>query len=93
MKPVRLVQDLLAYDFYTDRVYRFSIVRLVSSLAQAADWMDRVVVSGMANGVGRLSLASAEGLKLGVSGASQTYVLTVVAAVVLLLLVVLGSGG
>ena len=92
VKPVRLVQDLLAYDFYTDRVYRFSIVRLVSSLAQAADWMDRVVVSGMANGVGRLSLASAEGLKLGVSGASQTYVLTVVAAVVLLLLV-LGSGG
>ncbi len=93
VKPVRLMQDLLAYDFYTDRVYRFSIVRLVSSLAQAADWMDRVVVSGMANGVGRLSLASAEGLKLGVSGASQTYVLTVVAAVVLLLLVVLGRGG
>ena len=92
-KPVRLMQDLLAYDFYTDRVYRFSIVRLVSSLAQAADWMDRVVVSGMANGVGRLSLASAEGLKLGVSGASQTYVLTVVAAVTLLLLVVLGLGG
>ena len=93
VKPVRLMQDLLAYDFYTDRVYRFSIVRLVSSLAQAADWVDRVVVSGMANGVGRLSLASAEGLKLGVSGASQTYVLTVVAAVVLLLLVVLGRGG
>ena len=93
VKPVRLMQDLLAYDFYTDRVYRFSIVRLVSSLAQAADWMDRVVVNGMANGVGRLSLASAEGLKLGVSGASQTYVLTVVAAVVLLLLAVLGRGG
>ena len=92
-KPVRLMQDLLAYDFYTDRVYRFSIVRLVSSLAQAADWVDRVVVSGMANGMGRLSLASAEGLKLGVSGASQTYVLTVVAAMVLLLLVVLGRGG
>ncbi|OOV34001.1 NAD(P)H-quinone oxidoreductase subunit F [Candidatus Synechococcus spongiarum LMB bulk10E] len=92
VKPVRLMQDLLAYDFYTDRVYRFSIVRLVSSLAQAADWMDRVVVNGVANGVGRLSLASAEGLKLGVSGASQTYVLTVVAAVVLLLLLVLGRG-
>ncbi|KKZ13552.1 MAG: NAD(P)H-quinone oxidoreductase subunit F [Candidatus Synechococcus spongiarum 15L] len=92
VKPVRLMQDLLAYDFYTDRVYRFSIVRLVSSLAQAADWMDRVVVNGVANGMGRLSLASAEGLKLGVSGASQTYVLTVVAAVVLLLLLVLSRG-
>ena len=93
VKPVRLMQDLLAYDFYTDRVYRVSIVRLVSSLAQAADWLDRIVVNGMVNGVGRLSLASAEGLKLGVSGASQTYVLTVVAAVVLLLLVVLGPWG
>ncbi len=93
VKPVRLMQDLLAYDFYTDRVYRVSIVRLVSSLAQGADWLDRIVVNGMVNGVGRLSLASAEGLKLGVSGASQTYVLTVVAAVVLLLLVVLGPWG
>lgn len=93
VQPVRLMQDLLAYDFYTDRVYRFSIVRMVSSLAQAADWIDRIVVNGMANGVGRFSLASAEGLKLGVSGASQTYVLTVVAAVVLLLVLVLGHGG
>ncbi|MXX08839.1 MAG: NAD(P)H-quinone oxidoreductase subunit F [Synechococcus sp. SB0673_bin_10] len=93
VQPVRLMQDLLAYDFYTDRVYRFSIVRMVSSLARAADWIDRIVVNGMANGVGRFSLASAEGLKLGVSGASQTYVLTVVAAVVLLLLLVLGRGG
>ena len=92
VRPVRLMQDLLAYDFYTDRVYRVSIVRLVSLLAQATDWIDRVVVNGMVNGVGRLSLASAEGLKLGVSGASQTYVLTVVAAVILLLLVALGSG-
>ncbi|MCY4054690.1 MAG: NAD(P)H-quinone oxidoreductase subunit F [Cyanobacteria bacterium MAG CAR4_bin_6] len=91
VQPVRLMQDLLAYDFYTDRVYRFSIVRLVSSLAQAADWLDRIVVNGMANGVGRFSLASAEGLKLGVSGASQTYVLTVVVAVVLLLLTVLAG--
>ena len=93
VQPVRLMQDLLAYDFYTDRVYRFSIVRMVSSLARAADWIDRIVVNGVANGVGRFSLASAEGLKLGVSGASQTYVLTVVAAVVLLLLLVLGRGG
>jgi NAD(P)H-quinone oxidoreductase subunit 5 len=37
------------------------------------------------NGIGRLSLASAEGLKLGVGGQLQSYVLTVVAAIVLLL--------
>ena len=85
LRPVRLVQDLLAYDFYTDQVYRFSIVRVVAALAQAADWTDRVVVNGVVNGIGRLSLASAEGLKLGVSGASQSYVLTVIVAVLLLL--------
>jgi len=87
LQPVRVLQDLLAYDFYTDQVYRISIVRLVASMAQAADWVDRVVIGGLVNGLGRLSLASAEGLKLGVSGASQTYVLTFLAAVVLLLAV------
>jgi NAD(P)H-quinone oxidoreductase subunit 5 len=34
--------------------------------------------------VGGLSLASAEGLKLGVSGQLQSYVLTVIMAIVLL---------
>ena len=42
-------------------------------------------MSGFVNGIGRLSLASAEGLKLSVSGQLQTYVLTVLLAIVLLL--------
>ena len=37
------------------------------------------------NGVARLSLQSAEGLKLSVSGQSQSYVLTVLVAIVLFL--------
>jgi len=41
------------------------------------------VIKGMADGVGRLSLASANGLKLSVSGQLQSYVLTVLLAVVL----------
>jgi NAD(P)H-quinone oxidoreductase subunit 5 len=82
---LRVVQDLLAYDFYTPVIYRSTIVRLVAGLAQATRWFDLNVVKGVVDGVGRLSLASAEGLKLSVSGQLQSYVLTLIVAIVLLL--------
>ena len=85
LKPARLVQDLLAFDFYTDRIYRATIVALVARLAALANWIDRVLVNGLTDGLGRLSLMSAEGLRLGVSGQMQTYVLTAIVAIVLLL--------
>ena len=84
LRPLRTLQDLLAYDFYTDRIYRATIVAWVAGLAQFTNTIDRVVVNGLARRVGSLSLASAEGLKLGVSGQLQTYVLTVLVAIVLL---------
>jgi len=85
-QPVlRLVQDLLAADFYTPALYRASIVRLVSGLAQATRWFDIAIVKGFVDGVGRLSLATADGLKLSVSGQLQSYVLTLILAIVLLL--------
>ena len=83
-RPLRTLQDLLAADFYTDRIYRRTIVAFVSGLARLTDAFDRTVVSGLANRVGLVSLASAETLKLSVSGQLQSYVLTLVAAVVLL---------
>ena len=83
--PWRALQDLLASDFYTDRIYRATIVAAVAGLARLTVWFDRTLLNGLVNGIGRLSLASAEGLKLGVSGQLQSYVLTVVAAIVLLL--------
>jgi len=83
--PLRALQDLLASDFYTDRIYRATIVAAVAGLARLTVWFDRTLVNGLVNGIGRLSLASAEGLKLGVGGQLQSYVLTVVAAIVLLL--------
>jgi NAD(P)H-quinone oxidoreductase subunit 5 len=43
------------------------------------------VVNGLVNGIGSLSLQSAENLKLSVSGQLQSYVLTVIVAIVLLL--------
>ncbi|MEB3159596.1 MAG: NAD(P)H-quinone oxidoreductase subunit F [Synechococcus sp.] len=84
-RSLRLLQDLLASDFYTDRIYRATIVAAVAGLARLSNWIDQTLVNGLVNGIGRLSLASAEGLKLGVSGQLQTYVLTVLAAILLLL--------
>jgi NAD(P)H-quinone oxidoreductase subunit 5 len=83
-RPLRTLQDLLAFDFYTDRIYRSTIVAAVAGLARLTDSFDRVVVNGIGNRIGQASMASAEGLKLGVSGQLQSYVLTVVAAIVLL---------
>jgi NAD(P)H-quinone oxidoreductase subunit 5 len=84
IRPLRTLQDLLAYDFYTDRIYRATIVAFVAGLSQLTNTFDRVVVNGLVNRIGVGSLASAEALKLGVSGQLQTYVLTLVLAIVLL---------
>jgi NAD(P)H-quinone oxidoreductase subunit 5 len=91
---IRVIQDLLAYDFYTPEIYQRTVVSLVANLAQFTRWFDLNVIKGLADGVGRLSLATADGLKLSVSGQLQSYVLTVLLAIVLLLGVLqVGRGG
>ena len=82
---LRVVQDLLAYDFYTPEIYQRTIVTLVASMARLTRWFDITVIKGLVDGVGRLSLTTAEGLKLSVSGQLQSYVLTLIMAIVLLL--------
>ncbi len=84
LRPLRVLQDLLAFDFYTDRIYRATIVAFVAGLARITNGFDQLVVNGMVNRIAAVSMGSAEGLKLGVSGRLQTYVFTVVAAIVLL---------
>ena len=84
-QPLRGIQDLLAQDFYTEKIYRATIVAFIAGLARLTNGFDRQVVNGLVNGIGRLSLQSADGLKLGVSGQLQSYVLTVVVAIVVLL--------
>ena len=84
-QPLRGIQDLLALDFYTETIYRATIVAFVVGLARFTNAIDRQVVNGVVNGIGRLSLQSAENLKLSVSGQLQSYVLTVVIAIVVLL--------
>lgn len=82
---LRWCQDLFENDFYTERFYRITIVNVVASFARLAGWFDRNVVDGVLHGLARVSLQSAEGLKLSISGQTQTYVLTVIAAIVILL--------
>jgi NAD(P)H-quinone oxidoreductase subunit 5 len=83
-RPLRVAQDLLAYDFYTDKLYRLTVVGLVDRLAQLSNWFDRYVVDGFVNLVGMASLLSGEGLKYSISGQSQGYILTIVIGVSLL---------
>ncbi len=81
-KPIRLpwkpLQDLLAYDFYTPKLYRSSIVGSVDVVSRVTDWIDRYVVDGFVNLVGVSSLFSGEALKYSNSGQGQSYVMTIV---------------
>ncbi|MCC5635105.1 NAD(P)H-quinone oxidoreductase subunit F [Nostoc sp. CHAB 5844] len=87
-KPIRLpwkgLQDLLAYDFYTPKLYRMTIIFSVAQLAKFADMVDRFVVDGIVNFVGLFSLLGGEGLKYSTSGQTQTYAFTVLVGIGLL---------
>ncbi|MFQ4137554.1 NAD(P)H-quinone oxidoreductase subunit F [Nodosilinea sp. PGN35] len=83
-RPLRIAQDLLAYDFYTERLYDKTVVAAVAILARFSNWFDQYVVDGLVNGVGLASLFGGEGLKYSASGQSQLYLLTIVAGVGLL---------
>ena len=75
---------LLAYDFYTAKVYKNTVVLLVGTLATVSDWLDRYVIDGLVNLVGLVSVVSGETLKYNNTGRSQFYVLTIAVFVVLL---------
>ena len=84
IRPLRAIQDLLAADFYTDRLYRSTIVAFVAGLARLTNGFDRQVINRLAERVGLASMSTAEGLKLGVSGQLQSYVFTIITAIVIL---------
>lgn len=85
IKPLRTLQDLLAYDFYTERIYKETIVAFVAGLAAFTNTLDRVLINGLVNRIGSASMASSESLRFGVSGQLQNYVLTVVISIVVLM--------
>lgn len=83
-RNMRLLQDLLSNDFYTEELYRVTVVFLVSRGSRIVSWFDRYVVDGAVNLVGMASLMGGEGLKYSVSGQSQGYIFTIVVGVTLL---------
>ncbi len=92
-KPVRLpwksVQELLAYDFYIDRLYGLTVVLLVSRISAISAWIDRYIIDGIVNILGLATLGSGEGLKYSISGQSQFYVFTITVGVGLLVTLML----
>lgn len=91
-KPVKLpskaLQDLLAYDFYTPKLYRSSVVGSVDIISRMTDWFDRYLVDGLVNFVGITSIFSGEALKYGNTGKTQFYAFTIVFGVALIGLLV-----
>jgi NAD(P)H-quinone oxidoreductase subunit 5 len=91
-KPVRLpskqLQDLFAYDFYTPKLYRSSVVGSVDIISRITDWIDRYLVDGLVNLVGFTSIFGGETLKYSTSGKTQFYVLTISVGLVLIGLLV-----
>ncbi len=75
--PLRFVQDLLAYDFYMDKLYRYSVVFAVNQLSRLNSAIDRYIVDGLVNLVGLGTIFSGQSLKYSVSGQSQFYMLTI----------------
>jgi NAD(P)H-quinone oxidoreductase subunit 5 len=76
-RPYRMVQDLLAQDFYVFQFYKLTVVAAVSGLARISAWIDQYVIDGLVNVAGFASLFAGEGLKYAGSGQSQTYFLTI----------------
>jgi NAD(P)H-quinone oxidoreductase subunit 5 len=80
-KTLRVFQDILAYDFYIDKLYGVTVVFVVVSLSRMTAWFDRYVVDGFVNAVGLVSVLGGEGLKYSASGQSQFYMLTILLGV------------
>lgn len=87
-KPVQFgskaFQDFLAYDFYTAKLYRVTVIALVGIVSYAIDWFDRYVIDGAVNLVGLATLFTGQGLKYNASGQSQFYILSIVLGFTLL---------
>jgi NAD(P)H-quinone oxidoreductase subunit 5 len=84
-KTQRIAQDLLAYDFYVDRIYHMTVVNGVTLLSKFGAWLDRYIVDGLVNFVGFASIFGSESLKYSATGQSQSYALTIIVSVGLLI--------
>lgn len=87
-KPVKFgpqsVQDFFAYDFYTAKLYKVTIVFAVGLVSQMVSWFDRYIVDGLVNLVGLFTVFSGQSLKYNVSGQTQFYALTILFGIAVL---------
>lgn len=87
-KPIRFgskaLQDFFAYDLYTQKLYRVTVVFLVDLISRTISWVDRYIVDGFVNLVGFMTVFSGQSLKYNVSGQTQFYALTILLGVALL---------
>ncbi len=89
---LRFLQDLLAYDFYIDKVYNFTVVWAVATLSKLTSWFDRYGVDAVVNLAGLATIFSGQSLKYNVSGQGQFYVLTILLGLSLLLVWSVATG-
>ena len=82
---LRFIQDLLAYDFYVEKLYEVTVIAAVSTLAKLTSWIDRYIVDGAVNFISLATIFSSNALKYNTSGQSQFYLATILVAVGLLL--------
>ncbi|MGK7945481.1 MAG: proton-conducting transporter membrane subunit, partial [Microcystaceae cyanobacterium] len=82
--PVKALQDFFAYDLYTEKLYKVTIVGAVALISKAINWFDRFIIDGVVNLVGLVTVFGGQTLKYNVSGQTQFYVLTIVSGVTLL---------
>ena len=80
-KPIQLkpkaVQDFFAYDLYTEKFYRITIIFVVGLVSRFVYWCDRFLVDGVINFVGLATIFSGESLKYNTSGQAQSYVISI----------------
>jgi NAD(P)H-quinone oxidoreductase subunit 5 len=88
--PIMWIQELLANDFYVEKLYDVTVVWTIYQLSQLTAWIDRYVVDGLVNSVGFAAIFSSEGLKYGTSGQVQSYFLTIAIGVGLFGLTIAG---
>lgn len=81
-KPIQLqpkaLQDFFAYDLYTAKLYRVTIVAVVGLVSKLVYWFDRFIVDGIVNLVGLFTVFGGQTLKYNTSGQTQFYVLTII---------------
>ncbi len=80
-RSLRFAQDLLAYDFYLDRLYGLVVVAPVRLASQLFAWFDRYIVDGLVNAVGLVTVLGGQTLRYSASGQSQLYVVTILLGV------------